>query len=118
MNIVAKIAAGVMLGIAASLLLLFGLAWGGYAIFLSFADRVGLAWAAAITAFIFLFVPVIVIAIAAIARPKPKPKEGFAAIVEALASVAKEKPFFGILAAGLFGAAEVAMNRWRRRKDR
>jgi hypothetical protein len=118
MNIVTKIAAGVMLGIAAALLLLFGLAWGGYAIFLSFANHVGVAWAAAITAFIFLFVPVVVLLIAAIVRPKPKPKEGMAAIVTALAAVAKDKPFFGLLAAGLFGIAEVAMARWRRRKDR
>jgi len=117
MNIVVKIAAGVMLGVAASLLMLFGLAWGGYAIFVSFVDHVGVAWAAAITAAIFLFVPVIVL-VAALAFRKPKPKEGNAAIISALASMAKDKPFLALLAAGLFGAADVVMSRWRRKKDR
>jgi hypothetical protein len=114
---IAKTAAGLILGITGGLLMFFGLAWGGYAIFVALTAPFGIAWAAATTAFIFLFVPVIVI-IVAIAARKPKPKlEGNAAIMSALASVARDKPVLALLAAGLFGMADVLMNRWRRRKN-
>ena len=116
-NMLAKTAAGLILGITGGLLAFFGLAWGGYAIFIALTGPVGPAWAAGITALIFLFVPLVVVIVAASMR-KPKPQlEGSAAVMSALASVAREKPVLALIAAGLFGAAEVLMSRRRRRKD-
>lgn len=111
-----KIAAGLILGFVGGSLALFGLAWGGYAIFMALIDWAGPAGAAGITAGIFLFVPLIVLMVAALVRPKPKP-EGSAAIMSALASIARDKPVLAMVAAGLFGMADVLMNRWRRRRD-
>lgn len=118
-GIAVKTAAGLVLGFTGAYLMFFGLAWGGYAIFTSLEGHVGVAGAAGITAAIFLLVPLIVLLIAVIAMPRKKEPEGTAAIMSALASVARDKPIFAILTAALFGAAEVLINRrWRRRKDR
>ena len=118
-GIAVKTAAGLVLGFTACYLMFFGLAWGGYAIFTSLEGRMGVAGAAGITAAIFLLVPLVVLLVAAIAMPRKKEPQGTAAIMSALASVARDKPLFAIATATLFGVAEVLMNRrWRRKKDR
>lgn len=89
-----------------------------FAIAAALAPRVGQAWAYAIAGAILLVPPLLWAIIVSLMGPRRrKPPAGHMEILRALfAAVAKETPWIAIIGAGVAGAAEMFLNRYRSRK--
>lgn len=107
--------AGVVGVLACAGLIWVGIGFAGFALLTALEPNVGLAGAAALTALILLVVPVFVVILFGRRGGSPSEK-GADSVLSAIAQVARERPVLAMLGAALFGAAEVFLNRTRKKK--
>lgn len=94
----------VLMGVMA--LVIVGVGFAAYAVYLAFVPVLEPAGAAAITAAILLVLPALcVFSVALRTGGAKQPLDVDNATLSALAGIAKDKPLFAILLAGLVGAA-------------
>ena len=93
-------------------LVFVGVCLAAFAIDTALTPPLGVAWAAALTAFILLVIPVVWM-ISVFLRPRPTPAKFFAegSVIGAFASLAKDHPIISVATAGLFGIAEAFFKR-------
>ncbi len=110
---IAKAAAGVVLGIIAGAMILVGVSFAGFAIFTALERPVGVPGAAALTALILLIGPLLFIFIAAMFRPRRQEFVGDALIMNLFSGFVRDKPLLAMLGAGLAGAAGIFLRKRR-----
>jgi hypothetical protein len=95
-----------------------GIGFAGYALMTSLSPGLGTPGAAAITAAILLIVPIVVVVFSRSSKPDDAadPAKGADSVLSAIAKVAKERPLVAMIAAALFGAAEIYLNQRRQKK--
>lgn len=92
-------------------LVLIGLAFASYAVFLAFSLLLSPLGAAAMMAIILLALPAIWIVAVALRSGEGMPEKIDNNTLAALANIAKDKPLFAILLAGIVGAANAINER-------
>ncbi len=110
----ARTAAGAVALLILGAVTLVGVACAAIAIDLALTPPIGPAWAAAVTAVILLVAPVTLWIVLTIKGARGAPKEGEAAVLQALASLAKDNPMMALVGAAIYGAADVLIRRSRR----
>jgi hypothetical protein len=110
---IAKAAAGIVLGLIVAAMILVGVCFAGFAIFSALQTPVGVPGAAALTALIFLIGPLLFILIAALFRPRPRDLVGVAFVAKLFSGFVRDKPRLAMLGAGLVGAAGIFLRRKR-----
>lgn len=110
---IAKTAAGVVLGIIAIAMIAVGVSFAGYAIFTALAAPVGIPGAAALTALILLIGPLLFILLAMMFRPRKEELLNDQFIMSVLSGLARDKPLIAMVGAGLLGAAGIFLRRKR-----
>ncbi|MBN9567906.1 MAG: hypothetical protein J0H30_11765 [Alphaproteobacteria bacterium] len=109
-----KTIGGVVLAMLAGSLLLVGVGFAGFAIYAALLPALGMAGAAALTAFILLIGPVVFALTAFLQRRRePLIKPGEMAMFAALSAIVRERPVLTLLGAGLLGAAEIFLKKRR-----
>jgi LPXTG-motif cell wall-anchored protein len=110
---IAKAAAGIVLGLIAGAMILVGVAFAAFAIFTALEHPVGVAGAAALTALILLIGPLLFIFVASMFRPRRQDFVGDAFIANIFSGLARDKPLLAMLGAGLLGAAGIFLRKRR-----
>ncbi|HVZ68301.1 MAG TPA: hypothetical protein VG891_02485 [Rhizomicrobium sp.] len=110
---IAKAAAGVVLGIIAIAMIAVGVSFAAYAIFTALAAPAGIPGAAALTALILLIGPLLFILLAMMFRPRKQDLLNDQFIVNVFSGLAREKPLLAMLGAGILGAAGIFLRRKR-----
>jgi hypothetical protein len=110
---IAKTAAGVVLGIIAIAMIAVGVSFAGYAIFSALATPVGIPGAAALTALILLIGPLLFILLAMTFRPRKEELLNDQFVMSVLSGLARDKPLIAMVGAGLLGAAGIFLRRKR-----
>jgi len=111
---IAKAAAGVVLGIVAIAMIAVGVSFAGYAIFSALAMPVGVPGAAALTALVLLIGPLLFIVLAMMFRPRKQDLLNDQFIMSALSGLARDKPLIAMIGAGILGAAGIFLRRRKR----
>lgn len=110
---IAKAAAGIVLGIIVAAMILVGVCFAGFAIFTALQTPVGVPGAAALTALILLIGPLLFIFVASLFRPRRQDFVGDAFVANLFSGLVRDKPLLAMLGAGLVGAAGVFLRRKR-----
>jgi hypothetical protein len=110
---IAKTAAGVVLGIIAVAMIAVGVSFAGYAIFTALAAPVGIPGAAALTALILLIGPLLFVLLAMMFRPRKEDLLNDQFIMSVLSGLARDKPLIAMVGAGLLGAAGIFLRKRR-----
>ncbi|HVT25770.1 MAG TPA: hypothetical protein VHD95_14175 [Rhizomicrobium sp.] len=110
---IAKTAAGVVLGIIAIAMIAVGVSFAGYAIFTALAAPVGIPGAAALTALILLIGPLLFVLLAMMFRPRKEDLLNDQFIMSVLSGLARDKPLIAMVGAGLLGAAGIFLRKRR-----
>jgi LPXTG-motif cell wall-anchored protein len=110
---IAKAAAGIVLGIVVAAMILVGVCFAGFAIFSALETPVGVAGAAALTALILLIGPVLFVFIAALFRPRRRDFASDAFLANLFGGIVRDRPLMAMLGAGLLGAAGIFLRRKR-----
>jgi hypothetical protein len=110
---IAKTAAGVVLGIIAVAMIAVGVSFAGYAIFTALAAPVGNPGAAALTALILLIGPLLFVLLAMMFRPRKEDLLNDQFIMSVLSGLARDKPLIAMVGAGLLGAAGIFLRKRR-----
>jgi hypothetical protein len=108
---IAKTAAGVVLGIIAIAMIAVGVSFAGYAIFTALAAPVGIPGAAALTALILLIGPLLFVLLAMMFRPRKEDLLNDQFIMSVLSGLARDKPLIAMVGAGLLGAAGIFLRK-------
>ena len=93
-----------------------GIGFGGVALTVALSPYLGLAGAAALTAFLLLLVPACVVLLYGRRPATEASTRSSESILSAIAHIAKERPLLAMLGAALFGAAEVLLNSRKKKK--
>lgn len=109
---IAKIGAGVVMGLIAGAMILVGVSFAGFAIFTALETPVGVAGAAALTALIFLIGPLLFVLIAAIFRPR-REFGNDALLMNVFSGLVRDKPLLAMVGAGILGAAGIFLRKRR-----
>jgi LPXTG-motif cell wall-anchored protein len=110
---IAKAAAGVVLGLIVAAMVLVGVSFAGFAIFTALQVPTGLAGAAALTALILLIGPLLFIFIASLFRPRRQDFIGDAFLANLFTGIVRDRPLLAMLGAGLIGAAGIFLRKKR-----
>jgi hypothetical protein len=113
-----KIGAGVVLAIIGMTLMVFGVAFLGYAITAALTPSLGVAGAAAVTGGIFTGPPFLWAIITLLIRrapPKPEPIPPGSLWLTLFQAIAKETPWVAVVGAGLVAAAEIFLVRGKKK---
>jgi hypothetical protein len=110
---IAKAAAGVVLGFIVAAMVLVGVSFAGFAIFTALSRPVGVPGAAALTALILLIGPLLFAFVASIRQPRRTNLLSEAALLNLLSGVTKDRPLLAMAGAGLLGAAAMFLRKRR-----